>query len=147
MYGSRVDWSTQEDYTTKHLTERLKHANLLRSAVLFPGTQGVMALGGPPAFLSSSSLSDPPEELLSEATRGAFPPAPEDAPTSSDTKTEKMSLLCLSNQFSWYSGSELSSKNAGEHSPLFLWFCLACLSTSLLPESTGELHLGSVSVL
>lgn len=61
---------------------RLKLAHLLRSAVFFPGVQGVMALGGPPAFLSSSSLSDPPEELLSDAMRGSFFAAPEDASAS-----------------------------------------------------------------
>ncbi len=41
----------------------------------------------------------------------------------------------------------MSCKDAREHSPLFSWFCLACLSASLLLESTGELHLGLVSVL
>lgn len=46
-----------------------------------------------------------------------------------------------------YPISGQSSEDGGAHSPLFLWLCLACLSTSLLPESTGELHLGSVSVL
>lgn len=43
--------------------------------------------------------------------------------------------------------SKPKREDAGEHSPLFLWFCLACLSASLLLESTGELHLGLVSVL
>lgn len=56
-------------------------SNLLRSAVLLLGAPAVSevtaAAGGAfPAFLSSSSLSDPPEELLSEATRGAFLPSP-----------------------------------------------------------------------
>lgn len=64
----------------------LKLAHLLRSAGFFPGMQGVMALGGPPAFLSSSSLSDPPEELLSEATRGSFFAAPEGASASVHTR-------------------------------------------------------------
>lgn len=72
----------------------LKDANLLRSAVLLPGAWGVLAAGGAPAFLSSSSLSDPPEELLSEATRGAFCPspagrAPGEALTSADTNGEQ----------------------------------------------------------
>lgn len=47
---------------------------------MLPGSPAVSeataAAGGAPAFLSSSSLSDPPEELLSEATRGAFLPSP-----------------------------------------------------------------------
>lgn len=55
----------------------------------------VMAAGGgAPAFLSSSSLSDPPEELLSEAMTGAFLPspagrAPEEALASAGTQTKK----------------------------------------------------------
>lgn len=68
--------------------KRQKYANLWRSAVLVPGTQGAMGLGGPPAFLSSSSLSEPPEELLSEATSGAFLPASEH--TSAGTKEHKL---------------------------------------------------------
>lgn len=46
-----------------------------------------------------------------------------------------------------YSVSQLSCEEAGKGSPLLSWFCLACLSASLLLESAGELHLGSVSVL
>lgn len=55
--------------------------------------------------------------------------------------------VCDSNRRRLLSGIQWVSKDAGEHSPVFSWFCLACLSASLLPESTGELHLGSVSVL
>lgn len=59
---------------------QLHDTNLLRSAVLLPGVAAfpeVMAVGGEaPAFLSSSSLFDPPEELLSEAMTGAFLPSP-----------------------------------------------------------------------
>lgn len=90
MYGCRVDWSTGEK------SSQLQDSNLLRSAVLLPGTLGALvAAGGAPAFLSSSSLSDPPEELLSEATRGAFLPspaclAPEEALTSADVNKRQM---------------------------------------------------------
>lgn len=42
-----------------------------------PGfSEATVSAGGAAAFFSSSSLSDPPEELPSEATRGAFLPSP-----------------------------------------------------------------------
>lgn len=46
--------------------------SLLRSSGLFPGTRVEKILVGPLVVLSSSSLSEPPEELLSEAARGTL---------------------------------------------------------------------------
>lgn len=89
-------------YTTQYLTERVKQNNLLRSAFLFPGTQGVLASGGARACLSSSSLSDPPEELLSEPTTGGFFPAPDDAPSSARTRDRIIWINCgITDQISW----------------------------------------------
>lgn len=54
------------------------HSTHLPAAASFLGGEGASRLGpeltvsAVPAAFSSSSLSEPPEELLSEATRGAF---------------------------------------------------------------------------
>lgn len=82
-----AEWTGQQS-SVRQRGVWLKDANLLRSAVLLPGAPGVPEAAAA-AFLSSSSLSDPPEELLSEATRGAFLPSPtgqvpEEALTSAD---------------------------------------------------------------
>lgn len=44
----------------------------MRSSGFFPGTQVPAVSGGALAVLSSSSLSEPPEELLSEAAGGTL---------------------------------------------------------------------------
>lgn len=94
-----ADWSTEAHFAARQLED----ANLLRSAVLSPGEAAVSevmaVVGGAPAFLSSSSLSDPPEELLSEATSGAClasPAAPDESPASADTRAKTVELSCCS---------------------------------------------------
>lgn len=79
-------------------SERRDGAHLLRSAVLLPGALAVSKVGGAPAFLSSSSLSEPPEELLSEATSGAFLPSPAgpgEVLTSADRHVQKNTVITL----------------------------------------------------
>lgn len=85
-------------FTDMTHSERRDDAHLLRSAVLLPGALAVSKVGGAPAFLSSSSLSEPPEELLSEATSGAFLPSPAEPGevlTSADRHVQKNTVITL----------------------------------------------------
>lgn len=85
-------------FTDMTQSERRGDAHLLRSAVLLPGALAVSKVGGAPAFLSSSSLSEPPEELLSEATSGAFLPSPAgpgELLTSADRHVQKNTVITL----------------------------------------------------
>lgn len=97
-----MDWSAEGVSSLSCLIKDVAVSNLLRSAVLLPGalavSEAIAAAGGAVAFLSSSSPSDPPELLPSEATGGAFLPspvgtAPEEAPTSAHAQAEKLQFI------------------------------------------------------
>lgn len=59
-------------FKTKKEKRKKNSTGLLRSSGLFSGTQVATVLSGALAVLSSSSLSEPPEELLSEAAGGTL---------------------------------------------------------------------------
>lgn len=91
--------------------------------------------------MSSSSLSEPPEELLSDAARGAGLLFALVAASVGEEEEEKNTAVFSENDV------ETSRSGRSGRSPLGLWFCLASWFAPPLPGSTGELHLGPVSVL
>lgn len=97
---------------------------------------GLLRSGGALAVLSSSSLSEPPEELLSEAAGGTLlfafvAVSVAENPAFTETVPDRRSCGYVQTG----------------HSPIGLWFWLACWVVALLPRSTGELHLGPLSAL